>query len=378
MTEIWVPYGPVEVSFDIRQENLSQILEPAPKKVPSEELDIAADKVGEESVLVLSGTPGVQKFLEVLLTRNKNVNKILYPKALGALSRRKAQEFSVESEQLQIVEPSSNDGALQTDLAQIVPSIKSGKALLLSSVHYDAMFGLSSSASELLRVVTDLKKRAFAEFSSELPCTLEKSGSSEFALKQFEHLQGISSLELIEKVGTGILGISYGDLRLAHSKSLELWKSTLSIPAQRSERVIFGCGGGENDRNLTDAFSRALFPVLMKAALVDSESKICMLAECANGLGSEAFLRFVTGRLEPLSKLGGIEYVEGLEVLISFQKLQRDFELHILTTLPKFYASKFDLKTIGGAREAPASLLQQGSRAKILVLPDASSAFFKV
>ncbi len=61
--------------------------------------------------------------------------------------------------------------------------------------------------------------------------------------------------------------------------------------------MVFGCGGGENDRNLTDAFSRALFPVLMNVAMPDSDSKICMLAECGNGLGSEAFLRFVTGRL---------------------------------------------------------------------------------
>jgi nickel-dependent lactate racemase len=171
--------------------------------------------------------------------------------------------------------------------------------------------------------------------------------------------------------------MSYGDVRSTHEKSVGLWQNLLSISSQKSGRVIFGCGGGENDRNLTEAFSRALFPVLMNVALSDSDSKICMLAECGSGLGSEAFLRFVTGRLEPRSKIGGVEYVDGLEVLLAFQKLQKDFELNILTTLPKYYASKFDLKTIGGAREAPASLVQPGSRAKILVLPDASSAYFK-
>ena len=368
MTEIWVPYGPVEVSFDIRQENLSQILEPTPAKIAPEELDIAADKISVENLLVLSGTPGIQKFLDILLTRNKNVKKIMYPKSHGALCRRKAQEFGIHAEPLDLAE----------NLADLAPSLETQKVLLLSSVHYDPMFGLSSGASELIRLVTALKKLAFTEFYDELPCAPEKSQASEFALDQFQSLSSVNSFELIEKVGVGIVGQSYGDVRASHSKSLEIWKETLSIPVQKAERVIFGCGGGDNDRSLTEAFSRALFPILMNVALTDSDSKICMLAECGSGLGSEAFLRFVTGRLEPRSKIGSLEYLEGLEVLVSFQKLQKDFELKILTTLPNFYATKFDLKTIGGAREAPASLLQPGSRAKILVLPDASSTSFRV
>jgi hypothetical protein len=376
MTEIWVPYGPVEVSFDIRQENLSQILEPQPAKIAPEELDIVADRVTEEVLLVLSGTLGVQKFLDVLLTRNKGIKKIMYLKALGALCRRKAQEFSLQSEQLSLVDGENPEGALR-DLKNIIPSLEFQKVLLLSSVHYDPLFGLSSSASEVMRLVTELKKRAFSESSDELPCPPEKSNASDFALKQFESLSSVRSIELIEKTGVGILGISHGDVKSVHLKSLELWQNTLAIPVQKSERVIFGCGGSENDKNLTEAFGRALFPVLMNVALSDSDSKICMLAECGSGLGSEAFLKFVTGRLEPRSKIGGVDYVEGLEVLLSFQKLQREFELNILTTLPKYYALKFDLKTIGGARQAPSSLLSPGSRAKILVLPDASCTFFK-
>lgn len=378
MTEIWVPYGPVEVSFDIKQENLSEILEPKPAKIPQEELDIAADRVTAENVIVLSGTPGVQKFLDTLLTRNKTVRKITHPKALGALCRRKAQEFSIQSEQIEPGDHLPSEVAQRNDPAQVISPFFSQRGVLVSSLHYDPLFGLSSSASETLRLFSNIKSRVFAEFSDELPAPSNTSPASEFALNQFQSLSSATSIELLEKAGTGIVGLSAGDVNAAHSKSLELWNNIFAIPVQKSERIIFGCGGGENDRNLTDAFARALFPVLMNVAMADSDSKICMLAECASGLGSEAFLRFVTGRLEPRSKIGGIEYIEGLDVLLSFLKLQRDFGLSILTTLPKFYASKFDLKTIGGAREAPASLLQPGSRAKILVLPDASSSNFKV
>ena len=89
MTEIWVPYGPVEVSFDIKQENLSQIVEPQSTRISQEDLEKAADMVSEDTVLLLSGTSGTQKFLDLLLSRNKTVRKILHPKNLGALARKK-------------------------------------------------------------------------------------------------------------------------------------------------------------------------------------------------------------------------------------------------------------------------------------------------
>lgn len=374
MTEIWVPYGSVEVSFDIKQENLSQILEPTPSKLPSEELDILVDKIEKEAVLVLSGTPGTQRALDVLLTQNKLVKKLVHPKATGPLCRRKAQEFSIQAEQLNIPDSLQDQNVSLNDM---IPMVESTGTLVLSSVRVDPLFGLSGGASELIRLVPKMKKRAFTELSDEIPVGIDNDRAADFALNYFQDCSSVSSLEIVERSGAGIIGASFGDVRTAHAKSTEIWKSALAVSSPKSERIIFGCGGGENDRTLTEAFGRALFPVLMGAALPESDAKICMLAECGSGLGSEAFLKFVTGRLDPRSKIGGVDYLDGLEALVSFQKLQGEFNFNILTTLPKFYASKFGLKTIGGAREAPSSLVQQGSRAKILVLPDASSSFFK-
>lgn len=376
MTEIWVPYGPVEVSFDIKQENLSQILEPQVEKISQDDLERKVDLVSEEQVLLLSGTAGTQRVLDVLLTRNKAVRRILYAKSHGGLARRKAQEFGVEADQIN-VESLVDMGMIDGTPASLPGQIKdSGKLLLLTSCHYDPLFGLSSCASDLVSLVQNLKNQAFKRSSDELPCFPSKSTASLYSTQVIQSCTGVKSMNLIEKSNSGVLFVSYGEPERAHNEIAEYWTKNLSVqPTSKTERILFGCGGHEDDRTLSDAL-RTYFHVASNRTLVDAGSKICMLAECSRGLGSEALLRYVTGRFEPRSRLDNIDYFEGLEVLLSFFKVEREFELSILTTLPKLYASKFDFKTIGGAREAPSSLVQAGSRGKILVVPDASKSFF--
>jgi len=379
MTEIWVPYGPVEVSFDIKQENLSHILEPQPQKVNQEDLEKTVDIVSEDTVLILSGTHGTQKVLDLLLTRNKGIKKILHPKNLGALARRKAQEFLIEAEPFNL-ESLVDTGLVDGAPARVPSQLKtSNKLLLLTSLHYDPLYGMTSAASDAVSLVSELKEQAFKRSSDELPCPPKKSNASWYSTRVLQSCSQIKVIEVVEKTAIGLLAVFYGECESAHSQALEFWTKTLSteLPA-KSERVIFGCGGLESDRTLTEALARSFFQIATNVALQDSEAKVCMLAECSQGLGSEALLRFVTGRYEPRAKLDTVSYFDGLEVLLSFYKVQRDLQLSILTTLPKFYASKFEFKTIGGAREAPSSLVQLGSRAKILVVTDASTTYFPI
>ncbi len=315
----------------------------------------------------------------MLLARNKGIKKILHLKAQGALARRKAQEFGVVAEPLDL-DKMEGIGVVDGIASKIPAQLKNaGKILLVSSVHYDPIFGLSSSASDLISSIPEIKSLTFKTFSDDLPSTALNSAASSFAIHFMQTLSEIKSLELVEKAGVGLLAAFYGEPEAAHAKSSDFWKTKLSIQlTTKPERVIFGCGGFENDKTLTEALGRALFPILSNVALADSDSKICMLAECSHGLGSEAFLRFVTGRLDPRTKLENLDYIDGLEVLLGFQKLQRDFQLAILTTLPRFYAGKFEFKTIGGAKEAPSSVVQIGSRAKITVIPDGSTTYFTI
>ena len=376
MTEIWVPYGPVEVSFDIKQENLSQILEPQVEKITLDDLERRIDLVSENTVLLLSGTTGTQRVIDLLLTRNKEIRKILHPKNLGALARRKAQEFGVEAEQLN-TESLEDLGSIDGSPALIPTQIKAtSKLLLLTSSHYDPLFGLTSSASDVCSLVSNLKEQAFKRSSDELPCRPGRSNASSYSMLVMQSCSGVKCMDIVEKSNTGLISVSYGDPESVHNESVEFWQRSLLLkPEVRTERILFGCGGNEDDKSLTDAL-KSFFPVSSNSTLLDSGSRICMLAECSRGLGSEALLRYVTGKFEPRSTLDTAKYLDGLEVLLSFFKVQREYEMSILTTLPKFYASKFEFKTISGAREAPSSLVQSGSRGKILVVPDASRSYF--
>jgi len=377
LTEIWVPYGQVEVSFDIKQENLSQILEPNPTKISQEDLEKRLDAVTAEELLILSGSPDTQNLLSSLLSRNKIIKKLLYPKQFGALARRKAQEFAIQAEPFD-VENLVDAGIVDGSPASIFKQVKESRRLaLFSSSHYDPLFGLSSAASDLISLRNELKAEAFIRSSDELPCTPTRSRASSYATRLLQTCRDVDVIQLIEKTSLGVLDFYYGDPESVHAQTVDFWTKALSIKLQsRAERIIFGSGGFENDRTLSDALSRSFFQVASEVALDGDDSKICLLAECSQGLGSDALFKFATGNYSPASKLDRQSYFDGLEVLISFYRLNRQLELSMLSTLPTYFLNKFDFKPVRGARDAPFSLISQGSRSKILVVPDASRCYF--
>jgi hypothetical protein len=386
MVEIWVPYGPVEVSFDIWQENLAQILEPQVKKLSREEIDAKTIEFSEfDSILVLTQTSGTGLILDSILSQqqklnsadNKRVSKLIHTKETRSLVRRKAQEYQISSVEELNTEDLSDIGTVDASQAKIFSSVKNSSNLaLLTSVHYDPMFGLTSAASDLLSISKEGMNEAFKRSYDELPSSPRKSNASWYATRVLQTCPNVNAIEIVEKSSSpiGVPGIFSGEPEATHARMLDFWSKNLSsqIPS-RSERVIFGCGGEQNDRTLSESLRRSFFNIIENAALKDSNAKICMLAECSQGLGSEALLRYVTGRFTPGAKLDNLTYFDGLEVLLSFYKIQDELELSMISTLPKYYGEKFQFKMFSGAREAPQAVVSPGSRAKITVIPDGSN-----
>ncbi|SRR5579875_372628 len=377
MVEIWVPYGPVEVSFDIKQENLSQILEPQPAKLPQEDYEKRLDAVSADSLLVLSSSVGVQKTLETLLARNKAITRLYYSKNSSLLARKKAQEFGIQAEPFN--SESLEDAGIVDGASTRVPAqLKSApKLALITSIHYDPLFGISSAASDLISLIPELKSEAFKRSVDELPCTPRISNASWYATRVLQTCPRVDAIEVIERTSSGIINLFYGDPESVHSQASEQLVSGFSVNySSRAERVIFGCGGQDSDRTLNEALSRSFFNIVTNVSIQDSGGKVCMLAECSQGLGSEALMRYATGRFTPGAKLDNVQYFDGLEVLLSFYRIQGTLDLHLLSTLPNYYVQKFDFKPVSAARDSPSSIAQLGSRAKILVVPDGTSTSF--
>lgn len=385
MPEIWVPYGPVDVSFDVKQENLIQVLEPSVQKLAPEEL---AQKISEsvalsaDSLLIFSGSSGVSNVLDQILTQNNLISNLYYyPKSLGALARKKAQDHPGKIEKIDLLKGENlveTGETVDGTPAKIPAEIKnSSNLLVISSLHYDPMFGLSSSASDIISSSKELKSESFKRSKGELPCMVGKSEASWHATRTLQTCPNVSSMEIIERKGVGILGIFSGEGESTHAKALEFWTRNLEVPLpSKSQRIVFGCGGADNDSSLSDSLSRAFFNVVANAVLPDSGSKVCMLADCSDGLGAESLLNYVTGKLSDPNISDG-EYFDGLEVLVSLQKLQKDLDVSLVSTLPKFYGEKFGFKMYNGAKDAPSTIFPHGSKAKMLVVPDASTTFFK-
>ena len=274
MTEIWVPYGPVEVSFDVKQENLSQILEPQSARLGEEELEKKViETVGADSLLILSGSSGTQKILDAVLQKNKGITRILFPKQLGALARRKATEFQVANIEQLDTALLDDAGIVDGAPAKIPRQIKESQNLaVVTSIRYDPLFGLTSSASDLASLVAESKAEAFKRSAADLPCTM-KSNASWYVTRLLQSCPNVSVIEIVEKASTGVLSFFSGEPEAAHAKAIDFWTKSLSVslPA-RSERIVFGAGGGMSDATLNNALARSFFNIVSGAALKDSAS----------------------------------------------------------------------------------------------------------
>jgi hypothetical protein len=382
MPEIWVRYGQVEVSFDLKQENLASILEPSNlPKIKREDMEARVESISADTLLLLSSTPAIEELLGLIFEKNQGIRTILYTKGQQALARRVAGDHSLKAEAFDY----SNlvdAGQVEGNSVQFYRQLKEAPNLVaVTSVHYDPLFGLSGSASDLISLDKALKALAFSESLDEIPVSAPReSAASQFGTKVLQTCPNVDAIEVVEKPGSGILDFYYGDPESVHAQATEFWKKAFKMDVQsRAERIIFGAGGAPNDRTLSDALAKSFFNVVSNVAPPadsDASSKICLLAECQHGLGSESMMRYITGAITPAAPPDVRNYHDGLEILIGLFRSSRNLEVSMLSTLPTYFLGKFDFKSVKGARKVPSALIGQGSRAKILVVPDASHCYF--
>ena len=129
--------------------------------------------------------------------------------------------------------------------------------------------------------------------------------------------------------------------------------------------LVVGAGG----RGYDDTLSHAIRLALGALKGVRKGGEIVLVAECRDGVGSEALQMYLTGRMtESFLKKGA--YVDGLEEISYVSELKDRYSVTLLSSLPELYAGgKLKFRTARGSGEALSKVFSSvGRSAKLNVV----------
>ena len=96
-----------------------------------------------------------------------------------------------------------------------------------------------------------------------------------------------------------------------------------------------------------------------------------MLAECKNGIGSQAIEQFIEGRLGVERLKNPTKYIDGMEDLLFLTEIQKKFQIALVSILPEFYAKRLNMISLNSTKHAMDYILKtQGVKQKVEVISD--------
>jgi nickel-dependent lactate racemase len=120
-----------------------------------------------------------------------------------------------------------------------------------------------------------------------------------------------------------------------------------------------------------DTLSKSLASLWNCNAAIKDNGLAVLLAECKNGIGSEAIQQFMEGRmsLDRLNKPA--KYVDGMEDLLFLTEIQKRFQIGLVSILPEFYTKKLGITSFAGIKRAMDYILKtQSVKQKVAVVSD--------
>ena len=113
-------------------------------------------------------------------------------------------------------------------------------------------------------------------------------------------------------------------------------------------------------------------------SIVKNQGFVVLLAECLNGIGSDAFQQFIDGRLTIERVKNGTKYVDGMENLLYLSEIQKKFQVGLVSVLPEIYLKKLGIIPIGGVKKSMDYILKNvGPRQKVEIVNDGSRTLLR-
>ena len=362
MPEIWLSYGPTDVVLDVKAENLEQQITSGGTNLT--DLEIASklesiDLSKPTELVITEHSKAVQKIISVLfdVCTKKSLQK---PKIL------------VDKSNMNFIKNVFSDPSItisEFDNSQF----SNANLVFVGEMEFDGMFGYSTTSTRLLRRFgKDNMLEAYEKREGNLPLPGQELKTMEVAKKFVDSFE-ISALEIVANhMGVVDLATGHPSSTLSLSKSL----SSIAINEIGKHRVLIISTGKETSN---ETLSRSLSSLWNCANAIKEEGLGILLAECTNGLGSEAIQQYVEGRMSLDRLKNPAKYLDGMEDLLFLTEMSKKFAIGIVSVLPQFYIKdKLSMIPFGGAKQAMDYILKTyGERQKISIVSDGSHVLLR-
>jgi len=349
MTELWVPYGPVETLVTIQAENLGVVVQAEPERSGVEvERHMQAIRDAAE-LFICDSTPTTLEFLREL--------------APGIESAANLKVFSATPKRVESAVPELK-GRVST-LPPPIPSVQAGGAtfaqeltdtspkVFVATARPDPQFGVvETRVQACLNWVAGSRAEAAGARSDMEPTPFEETASYEKMEELAGRINHASFLTLIPrggKVSSVLENAPFDAVKNGFVKS----------NVAQAKALVVGAGGKGYD----DSLSSAIRGVWSAIPALRSSGSLLIVAECSEGLGSTALEMLASGRMSGEPSRRKEKYVDGIEEIFYLSKVREEYDVMLLSGLPEVYAkSKLGLTTARGSGEAVGRLLNKVGR----------------
>ena len=361
MPEIWLSYGPTDIVLDIRAENLDKKIEVGGTNLTDLEISSKLEQIDltkPTELVILEYSKSVQKIISILLEKC-NQKSIPKPKIL------------VDKFNFHVLKNIFSDPTLiisEFGMSQLSNS----NLIFIGEMEFDGLFGFNTISTKLIRRFgKDHMLSAYEKRKGNLPAPGENLQTYTVAQK-FTDTFDITAIEIVAN-SLGVVDLSVGHPSTTSSISKSL--SSIAISEVGKHRAMIISTGKESS---DQTFGRSLSSLWNCSEAIKEEGLAILLAECHNGVGSEAIQQYIEGRMSLDRLQNPAKYVDGMEDLLFLIETQKKFQIGIVSILPEFYTKKLDILSFGGIKHAMDHILKtQGARQKISIVSDGSHVLLR-
>lgn len=361
MPEIWLSYGPTDIVLDIRAENLDKKIESGGINLTDLEISSKLEQIDltkPTELVILEHSKSIQKIISILLEKC-NLKSIPKPKIL------------VDKSNFHTLKNIFSDPTLiisEFDMSQL----SNANLIFIGEMEFDGLFGFNTISTKLVkRFGKEHMLAAYEKRKGNLPAPGEDLPTFTVAQK-FTDSFDISAIEIISNsLGVVDLAVGHPSTTSSISKSLS---SIASNEVGKHRAMIISTGKESSDQT----FGRSLSSLWNCSEAIKEEGLAILLAECRNGIGSDAIQQYVEGRMSLDRLKNPAKYVDGMEDLLFLTEIGKKFQIGIVSILPEFYTKKLDMLSFGGIKYAMDHILKtQGARQKISIVSDGSHVLLR-